>query len=42
MGSRLGLFVKDEKAWRGMETGYGVEWVERGALKKLNMWFGYK
>ena len=42
MGTRSGLFVKYEKEWRGMDIGFGVEWVERGVLKNLKMWFGYE
>ena len=42
MGNRLGLFKMFEKDWRGMEIGYGIEWVEREVSKNLKMWFGYR
>ena len=42
MESRWGLLGKHEKEWREMGIDDGVEWVERGVLKRRKCWSVYR
>ena len=40
--NRLGLLGKHKKEWKRMGVDDWMGWVEKGVLKKLRNWSGYR